>query len=196
MKLRRRDSLSDNRGGGKTALAAFFLFSERLSDALFRLLFYLHGPSRLGCWLSGSQYNLDHHQGNNVLLLPTVSGYISTSAPSLNPPRPAGIFYSLYFCVLIGQHYFWFSDSWDQNTTGLFSCVFGVWLTESAEFIFTSWGKIWLFALSLPFNLSCRMEGLFNSSITRKCPTEHKRSGANAREAGYLDLPPPTSIRM
>lgn len=42
-----------------------------------------------------------------------------------------------------------------------------------------------MFALSLPFNLSCRMERLFNSSITRKCPPEHKRSRAKAGEAGY-----------
>lgn len=62
----------------------------------------------MGCWLSRSQYNLDHHQGNNVLLLPTVSGYISTSALLLNPLWQAGIFCILYFCVLYGQHYFGF----------------------------------------------------------------------------------------
>lgn len=48
-----------------------------------------------------------------------------------------------------------------------------------------------MFALSLPFNLSCRMERLFNSSITRKCPPEHKRSRAKAGEAGYLEPPSP-----
>lgn len=45
--------------------------------------------------------------------------------------------------------------------------------------------------MSLPFNLSCRMERLFNSSITRKCPPEHKRSRAKAGEAGYLEPPSP-----
>lgn len=82
------------------------LFSERLSDARFSLLFYLHGPSRSAGWLSRSQYNLDHHQGNNVLLLPTASGYISTSALLLNPLWQAGIFCILYFCVPYGQRYF------------------------------------------------------------------------------------------
>lgn len=56
-------------------------------------------------------------------------------------------------------------------------------------------GKIWVFALSLPFNLSRRMERLFNSSITRKCPPEHKRRGAKAGEAGCLEPPfPPPHI--
>lgn len=53
-----------------------------------------------------------------------------------------------------------------------------------------------MFALSLAFNLSCRMERLFNSSITVKCPPEQRRgerrSGAQAgmhtEETGYLDL--------
>lgn len=52
-----------------------------------------------------------------------------------------------------------------------------------------------MFALSLPFNLSRRMERLFNSSITRKCPPEHKRRGAKAGEAGCLEPPfPPPHI--
>lgn len=50
-----------------------------------------------------------------------------------------------------------------------------------------------MFALPLAFNLSCRMERLFNSSITRKCPPEQRRSrvqaGMHAEEAGYLDYP-------
>lgn len=92
-----------------------FPSSERLSDAHFRLLFYLHGPSRSACWLSRSQYNLDHHQGNNALLFPTVSGYISTSALLFNPLWQAGIFCILYFCVLYGQHYFGFLSCWETK---------------------------------------------------------------------------------
>lgn len=39
------------------------------------------------------------------------------------------------------------------------------------------------------------MERLFNSSITRKCPPEHKRSRAKAGEAGCLEPPfPPPHI--
>lgn len=64
-----------------------------------------------------------------------------------------------------------------------------------------SWGlfsllrrKIWVFALSLAFNPSCRMERLFNSSIRVKCPP--LQSGGEARrrhrcgleEAAFLDL--------
>lgn len=50
-----------------------------------------------------------------------------------------------------------------------------------------------MFALPLAFNLSCRMERLFKSSITRKCPLrgEQRRRGTRAREAGYLDNTPP-----
>lgn len=47
--------------------------------------------------------------------------------------------------------------------------------------------KIGVFALSLPFNLPCRMERLFKPSITRKGPPEPQRSG----EAADLDPPPP-----
>lgn len=73
------------------------------------------------------------------------------------------------------------------------SCVLGVWLTGFAGFIFTSWRqkKIWLFALPLPFNLSCRMERLFNSSITRKCPSEEQGAG---RGGWVFRLPHPTPI--
>lgn len=118
------------------------LFSEQLPDAFFRLLFYLHGRSRSACRSSGSQYNLDHHQGNNSLLLRTVSGYVSASALFFSPPRPAVIFYLLYFCVLTGQHHFGFlTVERLKYTRAGFSCVFGVWLTEFAEFIFTSWEK-------------------------------------------------------
>lgn len=122
-----------------TLYKTLFLFSEQQLDAYFRFLFYWHRRSQSGCWSSGSQYNLDHHQGNTLLLLRTVSGYVSASALFF---RPAVIFYLLYFCVLTSQHHFGFlTVERLKYTRVVFSCVLGVWLTEFAEFIFTSWGK-------------------------------------------------------
>lgn len=86
--------------------------------------------------------NLDHHQGNTALLLRTVSSYVSASALFFSPPQPAVIFYLLYFCDLTGQHHFGFLTAQRLKYTRVASsCVFGVWLTEFAEFIFTSCGK-------------------------------------------------------
>lgn len=94
----------------------------------------------------------------------------------------------------------WFSDSWDTKIHPgcVFMCVWCV-INGVRGVYFHFLGrkkKIRVFALSLPFNLPCRMERLFNSSITRKSPAEHKRSGAQAGEAGDLDPPPPTSISL
>lgn len=49
-----------------------------------------------------------------------------------------------------------------------------------------------MFALLLAFNLSCRMERLFKSSITRKCPPQKGAEGGGtlARETGYSDSIP------
>lgn len=53
-----------------------------------------------------------------------------------------------------------------------------------------------MFAFPPAFNLSCRMERLFNSSITRKCPPEQRReqSGgagdAGLEEAGCIWISP------
>lgn len=99
--------------------------SQLLSDAYFRLLFYLHGPSRSSCWSSGSQLSLDHHQGTDVLLLRAVSGYVSAPALFFRPPRPSVIFYLLYFGVLAGQHHFGFlTVEILKYTRAAFSCVF------------------------------------------------------------------------
>lgn len=74
-----------------------------------------------------------------------------------------------------------------RGVEGVCSAYWGVWLTEFAEFIFTSpegsegERKWWVFALPLAFNLSCRMERLFKSSITRKCPPQ--RSAEELRDA-------------
>lgn len=189
VKLRRSESLSGD-PEKRATFAAFLLSSERLPGAGCCFIYRL---SRSGWWLSGSLYNLDHHQGKTALLLPTVSGYISASALFLNPSWLAVISYSLHFCALTGQHHFGFRTVERlKYTRAVFMCVWCVRNGVRGVYFHFLGEKIWVFALSLAFNPSRRMERLFNSSITRKCPPKHQRSRAKAGEAGY----PPTSISL
>lgn len=86
---------------------------------------------------------------SSVLLeLPTVSSYISTAVLPLNPLASFNFLYALFFGPVVSSTLFGFLYSRERNrdikktkknTMALFLCVFGVWLTEFAEFIFTSW---------------------------------------------------------
>lgn len=122
----------------------------------------------------------DHHQGNNRLC-----------------PSPVTRRVQLHL-LLTGSHALSFPPLWlallcllthreNKYTATVLLCVInGV---RRVYFHFLE-EKIWVFALPLAFNLSCRMEKLFNSSITRKCPPEQRsstRAGMEAEEAGYLD---------
>lgn len=154
--------------------------------------FYLHGPSRSGCWLS--QYNLDQRSPvtHRVWLPPRFCPAFQSA------PAGCNFLSSLFLCTRWSTP-LWFSDSWETKIHQgcVFMCVWRVINGVRRVYFHFLGEKIWVFALSLPFNLSCRMERLFNSSITRKCPPEHKRSGARAGEAGEAgDLDPPTSISL
>lgn len=168
----------------------------------FEALFYLHLSGcllvvRLQVKLALNQVEKTITKAiiSSVLLqLPTVSSYIPTAALPLSLLASFNFLYALFFGPVVSFTLLCLvAFQWREgkNTPDLYFCVFGVWLTAFAEFIFTSWRKIWVFALPLAFNLSCRMERLFNSSITRKCPPEQRRSrtqaGMQADEAEYLD---------
>lgn len=121
----------------------------------------------------------NHHQGNNQLGPSPVTHRVQfhlRCCPSFE--SPLFVWFSVPLLALLCL----VGSQWEkQHPVGIFWCVPAVWLTAFAQFIFTCWRKIWVFALPLAFNPPCRMERLFNSSITRKCPPEQRRSRQGCR---------------
>lgn len=125
------DSLSDRRETSPH-LQPFPLFS----DAHFRLLFYLRGPSRSACWCHAPSITW------------TITREIMFSSyppcPVTSPLLPcfwirSGRLELSVFCTFVSSMVSATLGFWQgrlKYTRAVFSCAFGAWLTEFAEFIF------------------------------------------------------------